>query len=74
MFFELLLQHFNTINLKRFISINLVTKSTTPFDVGLFVLRTDSKGRSKQTVRWTVCPAVAFPQKSESVLTLYSNK
>ena len=30
-------------------------------------LRTDSKGRSKQTVRWTVCPAVASPQRSESV-------
>ena len=44
------------------------TKSPTPFGVGLFVLRADSKGRSKQTVRWTVCPAVAFPQKSESVL------
>ena len=31
-------------------------------------LETDSKGRSKQTVRWTVCPAVVFPQKSESTL------
>ena len=30
-------------------------------------LWTDSKGRSKQTVRWTVCPAVASPKRSESV-------
>ncbi len=28
----------------------------------------DLKGRSKQTVRWTVCPSVAFPQKSKSNL------
>ena len=40
--------------------------------IGLFlrlgIWRADSKGRSKQTVRWTVCPAVARPQASESVL------
>ena len=31
-----------------------------------FAVSSDSKGRSKQTVRWTVCPAVASPQRSES--------
>ena len=40
--------------------------------IGLFVhtgsRMMDSKGRSKQTVRWTVCPAVARPQPGESVL------
>ena len=30
------------------------------------LLLKDLKGRSKQTVRWTVCPPVAFPQKSKS--------
>jgi hypothetical protein len=33
--------------------------------IGLFVRldiwRADLKGRSKQTVQWTVCPAVALP-------------
>ena len=37
------------------------------FFVRLGIWRVDSKGRSKQTVRWTVCPAVASPQRSESV-------
>jgi len=33
------------------------------------IWRADSKGRSKQTVRWAIATAVAFPQKSESILS-----
>ena len=42
-------------------------RKTTQSVVFLFCfMMEDLKGRSKQTVRWTVCPSVAFPQKSKS--------
>ena len=42
-------------------------RKTTQSVVFLFCfMMEDLKGRSKQTVRGTVCPSVAFPQKSKS--------
>ena len=42
-------------------------RKTTHCVVFLFCfMMEDLKGRSKQTVRGTVCPSVAFPQKSKS--------
>ena len=75
-------QRGQTVNLLRFASMVRIRppppQKDQSFRIGLFVRlgiwRADSKGRSKQTVRWTVCPAVAFPQKSESVLPHQAKK
>ena len=48
-----------------YIKFRHATKKINPFGLVFLVVmgiwRVDSNGRSKQTVRWTVCPAVAFP-------------
>ena len=69
-------QRGQTVNLLRFASMVRIRppppQKDQSFWIGLFVhtgsRMMDSKGRSKQTVRWTVCPAVARPQPGESVL------
>ena len=68
MFFELLLQHINTINLKRFISTKLA-KQTRPKGL-VFCLVGEDIGferRPLASVRWTLATAVARPLLGESV-------